>query len=411
LAQGLRLGSAMAGRDKIQLLSKEGDLFDISSDAARLSNFVATMQDDGLGDESIPLPNVTKRTLTKVVRYMEYHVANPPAEIYRPIRRGNLAYSNVCEWDCDFLEVEQDVLFELILAADYLDIQPLLDLACAKVLATQPPIFNLRFVDALTMALITQMSALINDREDLAIATYSRVGGLRVYSRSDHERIAQCVWAANTLGNLGEHAAPAVPALIECLEDRDPDVRKSAVGALGNLGEHAAPAGPALINCLEDSSDFVRSSAADALGNLGEHAAPAVPALIKCAEHREGSVRRSAAAALGKIGEKAAKAVPARLRDFAKAVPARLQHREDFVRCSAADALSNLGEHAAPAVPALATCAEDDCQGRDVAGREGRGRREVRSLHADVLAKLGCVQGLRARVAAARNFDCAVLCQ
>jgi len=245
-------------------------------------------------------------------------------------------------------------------------------------LATQPPIFNLRFVDALTMALITQMSALINDREDLAIATYSRVGGLRVYSRSDHERIAQCVWAANTLGNLGEHAAPAVPALIECLEDRDPDVRKSAVGALGNLGEHAAPAGPAL---------------------------------IKCAEHREGSVRRSAAAALGKIGEKAAKAVPARLRDFAKAVPARLQHREDFVRCSAADALSNLGEHAAPAVPALATCAEDGCQGRDVAGREGRGRREVRSLHADVLAKLGCVQGLRARVAAARNFDCAVLCQ
>merc|ERR1719487_2755319 len=66
---------------------------------------------------------------------MEYHAAKPPAEISRLINRGNLADSNVCKWDCDFLDVEQDVLFELILAADYLDIKPLLDLTCAQVAA------------------------------------------------------------------------------------------------------------------------------------------------------------------------------------------------------------------------------------------------------------------------------------
>ena len=71
----------MAGGDKMHLRSKEGDLFDISSDAARLSNLVATMQDDGLDDESIPLLNVTKGTLTKVVSYMEYHAAKPAAEL------------------------------------------------------------------------------------------------------------------------------------------------------------------------------------------------------------------------------------------------------------------------------------------------------------------------------------------
>ena len=32
-----------------------------------------------------------------------------------------------------YVEIEQEILFELILAANYLDIKPLLDLTCAKV--------------------------------------------------------------------------------------------------------------------------------------------------------------------------------------------------------------------------------------------------------------------------------------
>ena len=37
------------------------------------------------------------------------------------------------EWYADFIDVEQDFLFELINAANYMDIQPLLNLSCAKV--------------------------------------------------------------------------------------------------------------------------------------------------------------------------------------------------------------------------------------------------------------------------------------
>ena len=122
----------MADGDKIQLQSKEGDLFDISSDAARLSTFLAKMQDDGMDGESIPLPNVKKDTLAKIKDYMEYHAVHQPAEIHHPISPGNLADSNVCQWDCQFVRVENDVLSELILAANYLDIKPLLDLTCAQ---------------------------------------------------------------------------------------------------------------------------------------------------------------------------------------------------------------------------------------------------------------------------------------
>jgi len=39
----------------------------------------------------------------------------------------------VPKWDADFVDVDQELLFELILAANYMDIKPLLDLTCAKV--------------------------------------------------------------------------------------------------------------------------------------------------------------------------------------------------------------------------------------------------------------------------------------
>ena len=258
----------MADGDKIQLQSKEGDLFGISSDAARFSKFLATTQDDGMDGETIPLSNVTKDTLAKVVTYMEYHVVNPPAEIHHPInlndQRSTLADSNVCEWDCEFLKVEQDVLSELILAAHYLDIKPLLDLTC------------------------TQLTKLLMDRDGVVRKS-----------------------AAGVLSNLGEHAAPAVTALTRCLEHRLLDLRQRAAEVLGKLGEHAAPAVPALTKYLEHRDGSVRRSAAEALGKLGEHAAPAVPALIKYLEHRDHFVRWPAAEALGKLGEHAAPAVPA----------------------------------------------------------------------------------------------------
>lgn len=39
----------------------------------------------------------------------------------------------VQEWYANFVKDEQDFLYELILAANYMDIQPLIDLTCASV--------------------------------------------------------------------------------------------------------------------------------------------------------------------------------------------------------------------------------------------------------------------------------------
>jgi len=39
----------------------------------------------------------------------------------------------VQEWYADFVDVEKDILFELILAANYMDCKPLMDLTCATI--------------------------------------------------------------------------------------------------------------------------------------------------------------------------------------------------------------------------------------------------------------------------------------
>ncbi|KAF8997354.1 E3 ubiquitin ligase complex SCF subunit scon-3, partial [Haplosporangium bisporale] len=41
--------------------------------------------------------------------------------------------NDIEEWDMKFMAVDQEMLFEIILAANYLDIKPLLDVGCKTV--------------------------------------------------------------------------------------------------------------------------------------------------------------------------------------------------------------------------------------------------------------------------------------
>jgi S-phase kinase-associated protein 1 len=70
--------------------------------------------------------------LKKVIEFCEHHKIEPMTEIEKPLKSQNMA-DVVQNWYADFCDVEQAILFELILAANYMDIKPLLDLTCATV--------------------------------------------------------------------------------------------------------------------------------------------------------------------------------------------------------------------------------------------------------------------------------------
>merc|ERR1712038_519397 len=59
-------------------------------------------------------------------------MGEPMTEIEKPLKSSEMA-EVVQKWFAEFVNVEQVVLFELILAANYMVIKPFLDLTCATV--------------------------------------------------------------------------------------------------------------------------------------------------------------------------------------------------------------------------------------------------------------------------------------
>jgi S-phase kinase-associated protein 1 len=82
--------------------------------------------------EAIPLDKVNEAVLLKVIEWCNHHRADPPASAddESDSRRKT---TDIDEWDQKFLQVDQEMLFEIILAANYLDIKQLLDVGCKTV--------------------------------------------------------------------------------------------------------------------------------------------------------------------------------------------------------------------------------------------------------------------------------------
>jgi S-phase kinase-associated protein 1 len=119
----------------VDLVSQEGDNFQVDVNVAKMSELVKTMipeDEDDSESQEIPLPNVKSQILGKVLEFCKHYAEEPMNEIEKPLKSANMG-EVVQEWYASYVDVEQEVLFELILAANYMDIKPLLDLTCATV--------------------------------------------------------------------------------------------------------------------------------------------------------------------------------------------------------------------------------------------------------------------------------------
>ena len=117
-------------------MSKEGEVYEVPVGVAKMSTLVATTIDDDADDEDevreIPLPNVKDSVLSKVIEYCTHYKEEPMTAIQTPLKSSKIE-DLVQPWYTNFVKVDQALLFELVTAANFMDIKPLLDLTCLAV--------------------------------------------------------------------------------------------------------------------------------------------------------------------------------------------------------------------------------------------------------------------------------------
>uniref|UniRef100_A0A2K5M426 S-phase kinase-associated protein 1 n=1 Tax=Cercocebus atys TaxID=9531 RepID=A0A2K5M426_CERAT len=112
----------------IKLQSSGGEIFEDDVGIVEQSVTIKTMLEDlGMHDEGdddpVPLPNANA--------WRTHHKDDPPPPEDDEDKEKRT--DDISVWDQEFLKVDQGTLFELILAANYLDVKGLLDVTCKSV--------------------------------------------------------------------------------------------------------------------------------------------------------------------------------------------------------------------------------------------------------------------------------------
>ncbi|KAJ4806289.1 SKP1 [Rhynchospora pubera] len=143
----------------ITLRSSDGEEFIVDELVAMESQTIRHVIEDTGAENGIPLTEVDSKILSKVIEYCKKHVdaeraaaacsASTSADeerdedldqdtLSRFIELKNWALKwelkrELKRWDKDFIKVDITTLFDLVLAANYLHIKGLLDLACQTI--------------------------------------------------------------------------------------------------------------------------------------------------------------------------------------------------------------------------------------------------------------------------------------
>jgi len=138
----------------VNLTSKEGDLFQIPFAAAKLSNVLLELLNqqehpppqqnhnddhhdhDEESNQSIYMetPRISSEALSKVIEFCTYHThCEPMKTLQLPFRSSDLK-ELVQDWYANFVQdMEWKLVLQMVGAANFLDIKPLLQLCCLGV--------------------------------------------------------------------------------------------------------------------------------------------------------------------------------------------------------------------------------------------------------------------------------------
>jgi len=120
--------------DVINLIASDGREFHLLWDNAVIKHckYLQLLSKRIVGSDVLEFPEIQGSSLEKLVEFCSLLNVVPMGEIEKPLRSPNLK-DVVPEVYADFTDIEQDVLFQLIMLANQFDCPQLLDLTSAKV--------------------------------------------------------------------------------------------------------------------------------------------------------------------------------------------------------------------------------------------------------------------------------------
>jgi S-phase kinase-associated protein 1 len=118
-------------------VSKEGETHEVPRKVALLSQLVKDRlgdekDDDGKesgGNPDIFLSTVSADVLRKVIEYCKHYQEEEMRPIQTPLK-SNKPEELVQPWYAEFVKMDNNLLFDLVKAANFMDIKPLNDLTC-----------------------------------------------------------------------------------------------------------------------------------------------------------------------------------------------------------------------------------------------------------------------------------------
>lgn len=134
-ADSVNFSNDVLDRD-IKLVSKDKQKNELKVKDALISTLVKTALETDKEATEVDVPGVNNNILTEVVAYINHHKGVDPPIVEKPLRSKVMKDVVKDAWDAEFIDrigEDRQKLYDLILAANYMDIKSLLHLGCAKV--------------------------------------------------------------------------------------------------------------------------------------------------------------------------------------------------------------------------------------------------------------------------------------
>lgn len=117
----------------LTLISSDNQKFQIDSKSAQKSALLRGLIQDYSEDTDIPITDITGTSLSKIVEWLVHWRDSEPKEILKPLPTADFKYYTE-EWNVEWIyKLSLEENYDIIVAANYMDIKQLLDLACARI--------------------------------------------------------------------------------------------------------------------------------------------------------------------------------------------------------------------------------------------------------------------------------------